>query len=65
MSPTGEDVDLLEYAPKDRESLVLKPNRAYGGEGVIVAPSRFGVAPVARASQQHVVNVAQDGGCAQ
>jgi hypothetical protein len=118
MSPTGEHVDLLEYARKDRESLVLKPNRSYGGEGVIVgpastesnwdsaidralaeeerwvfqqvasipvrpfhvlddsdllsvepfyvvmgfAPSRYGVAPLVRASQQHVVNVAQDGG---
>jgi hypothetical protein len=118
ISPTGEHVDLLEYARKDRESLVLKLNRSYGGEGVIVgqassegkwdsaidralaeeerwvfqqvasipvkpfhvlddsdqlsvepfyvvmgfAPSRYGVAPLVRASQQHVVNVAQDGG---
>jgi hypothetical protein len=35
-SPAGKAVDLLEYARKDRESLVLKPNRAYGGEGVLV-----------------------------
>src|SRR6266542_164595 len=118
ISPTGEHVDLLEYARKDRDSLVLKPNRSYGGEGVIVgqaatesrwdsaidralvdddrwviqqvasipvkpfhvldesdrlsvepfyvvmgfAPSRYGVALLVRASQQHVVNVAQHGG---
>jgi|SRR6266496_1357902 len=118
MSPNGEDIELLEYARKERESLVLKPNRAYGGEGVVVgpaaaqgeweeainravvdedrwvvqqvaqipvksfqllddldrlhvepfyvvagmAPSRDGVAFVVRASQQHVVNVAKQGG---
>lgn len=117
-SPAGKPVDLLDYARKQRESLVLKPNRAYGGEGVLVgraaaqgewesaleralddesrwvvqqaapipvksfhvlddadrlrvepfylvmglAPSRYGVALVARASQQEVVNVAQRGG---
>lgn len=117
-SPAGERIDLLEYARKERESLVLKPNRSYGGEGVLLgptvtqsawdsaidqalvdddrwvvqqvapipvkpfhvldefnrlrvepfyvvmgfAPSRYGVALVVRASQQHVVNVAQDGG---
>ena len=111
-------MDLLEYARKERESLVLKPNRSYGGEGVVVgpaaaqsawdaaidralgdadrwvvqqvapipvksfhvldesdrlhvepfyivmgfAPSRYGVALVARASQRSVVNVAQQGG---
>jgi len=118
VSPTGERIELLEYARKERESLVLKPNRSYGGEGVLVgptasqgvwesaidraladgdrwvvqqvaqipvkafhvldeadrlhvepfyvvmgfAPSRYGVALVVRASQQHVVNVAQQGG---
>jgi hypothetical protein len=118
VSPAGERVDLLEYARTARESLVLKPNRAYGGEGVLVgptipqseweealgrvlvdvnrwvvqqvapipvksfhvlddadrlhvepfyivmgfAPSRYGVALVARASQRSVVNVAQQGG---
>jgi hypothetical protein len=117
-SPDGRPVDLLEYARAARESLVLKPNRAYGGEGVLVggaatagawetalnrvladesrwvvqqaapipvksfhvlddagrvtvepfyivmgfAPSRYGVALVARASRQAVVNVAQHGG---
>jgi hypothetical protein len=117
-SPLGERVDLLEHARAERESLVLKPNRSYGGDGVVVghavdqgaweaaldralagegrwvvqqaapipvknfhvlddadavhmepfyvvmgfAPSRYGVALMARASQQHVVNVAQHGG---
>jgi hypothetical protein len=117
-SPAGDRIDLLEFARRERESLVLKPNRSYGGEGVMVgptvtpsewdaaidraladddrwvvqqvaaipvktfhvldesdqlhvepfyivmgfAPSRYGVALVARASQQAVVNVAQHGG---
>jgi len=117
-SPTGEQIDLLEYVRRERECLVLKPNRAYGGEGVLVgpsatdgewtsaidrvladderwvvqqlasipvksfhilddsdqvrvepfyivmgfAPTRYGVALVARASQEAVVNVAQRGG---
>jgi uncharacterized circularly permuted ATP-grasp superfamily protein len=118
VSPSGERVDLLEYARTARASLVLKPNRSYGGEGVLVgpeaaqseweraldgaladgnrwvvqqvapvpvksfhvldesdrlhierfyivmgfAPSRYGVALVARASRRAVVNVAQQGG---
>ncbi|MEO7083865.1 MAG: hypothetical protein ABI442_21005 [Gemmatimonadaceae bacterium] len=118
VSPSGERIELLEYARLERESLVLKPNRSYGGEGVVVgptatrgewdaaidhaladgdrwvvqqvasipvkpfhvlddndrlhvepfyvvmgfAPSRYGVALVIRASRQHVVNVAQQGG---
>jgi hypothetical protein len=118
-SALGERVDLLEHARCERESLVLKPNRSYGGDGVFVghavdqgawesalekalgdeqqrwvlqqaapipvksfhvldesdelhvepfyvvmgfAPNRYGVALMARASQQHVVNVAQHGG---
>jgi hypothetical protein len=39
MAPSGQVVDLLEYMRKDRESLVLKPNRAYGGTGVVVGPA--------------------------
>jgi hypothetical protein len=117
-SAMGERVDLLEHARAERETLVLKPNRSYGGDGVVVghavdqgawesaldralagegrwvvqqaapipvksfhvlddadavhvepfyvvmgfAPSRYGVALMARASQQQVVNVAQHGG---
>ncbi len=34
--PSGEEVDLLPAIRKLRERLVLKPNRGYGGEGVIV-----------------------------
>ena len=118
-SPLGETIDLLEHARAERESLVLKPNRSYGGDGVMVghsveqgtweraldralaepngwvlqqaapipvktfhvlddatgevhiepfyivmgfASNRYGVAMLARASQQQVVNVAQHGG---
>jgi hypothetical protein len=32
--PDGESGDLLDYVRRERESLVLKPNRGYGGEGV-------------------------------
>ena len=32
----GREVDLLPFARERREKLVLKPNRSYGGEGVIV-----------------------------
>jgi len=34
--PDGRTADLLEYAKSERESLVLKPNRSYGGEGVAI-----------------------------
>ncbi len=118
-TPDGGTADLLEYIRRERETLVLKPNRSYGGEGVMVgpsvtqgewesaietavtaaddrwvaqqvaalpvkafhvltpdgalqvepfyvvmgfAPTRYGVALVARASQKQVVNVAQQGG---
>jgi hypothetical protein len=35
-TPDGRERDLLEYARRERETLVLKPNRAYGGEGVLI-----------------------------
>ncbi|MDF2773963.1 MAG: hypothetical protein K0S86_3460 [Geminicoccaceae bacterium] len=38
LSPAGQRIELLEYARRERESLVLKPNRAYGGEGVLIGP---------------------------
>lgn len=117
--PNGSEGDLLEYARRNRESLVLKPNRDYGGHGVLVgpavddggwqaaldaaladeaqrwvvqrltslpvhellvrapdggvvwepyyvvlgfAPTPLGVAVLGRASQRHVVNIAQRGG---
>lgn len=38
-NPRGEAVDLLAYARKEHEHLVLKPNRAFGGKGVVVGPA--------------------------
>jgi hypothetical protein len=37
--PNGESGDLLEFARRDQELLVLKPNRSYGGDRVLVGPS--------------------------
>jgi hypothetical protein len=34
--PDGRSGDLLDYAQRARDSLVLKPNRGYGGEGVVL-----------------------------
>ena len=34
--PHDKEGDLLEYARRNRELLVLKPNRAYGGTGVML-----------------------------
>jgi hypothetical protein len=34
--PDGQAGDLLTYARRERESLVLKPNRSYGGKGVVI-----------------------------
>jgi hypothetical protein len=34
--PDGQTGDLLAYARREHESLVLKPNRAYGGQGVVL-----------------------------
>ncbi|MBI3318496.1 MAG: hypothetical protein HYZ90_05065 [Candidatus Omnitrophica bacterium] len=33
--PDGRQVDLTAYIRRHREDLVIKPNRAYGGEGVL------------------------------
>lgn len=115
--PDGDEVGLLDYARRDQELLVLKPSRAYGGEGIIMgpavsagewdaalqtallsadpwvvqrltripvmtfpvlhpaglalepfyvvlglAPTRYGLSVLGRASQKMVVNVAQRGG---
>jgi hypothetical protein len=38
-TPDGRERDLLDYARRERETLVLKPNRAYGGEGVMLGVS--------------------------
>ncbi|HKI38313.1 MAG TPA: hypothetical protein VKA46_41070 [Gemmataceae bacterium] len=37
--PDGTTGDLLPHARAEREALVLKPNRSYGGEGVVIGPS--------------------------
>jgi hypothetical protein len=34
--PSGESGDLLEYARQEHETLVLKPSRGYGGDGVLL-----------------------------
>ena len=38
-NPQGETVDLLEHVRENQEELVLKPNRSYGGDRVIIGPS--------------------------
>jgi hypothetical protein len=37
--PDGRVGDLLEYARSCHEQLVLKPNRSYGGEGIVIGPA--------------------------
>jgi hypothetical protein len=37
--PDGVIGELVGYAREEREALVLKPNRAFGGEGVVIGPS--------------------------
>jgi hypothetical protein len=34
--PGGDDGNLLEYTRREQETLVLKPNRGYGGDGVTI-----------------------------
>jgi hypothetical protein len=38
-TPDGRERALLDFARRERETLVLKPNRAYGGEGVLIGPA--------------------------
>jgi hypothetical protein len=40
--PDGTTGELLNYVRSEQEALVLKPNRAYGGEGVVIGPSVSG-----------------------
>ena len=35
-APTGESIDLLPWLVDQRRRLVLKPNRSYGGEGILL-----------------------------
>ncbi len=37
--PDGRLGHLLDYARGHHESLVLKPNRAYGGDGIVIGPA--------------------------
>jgi hypothetical protein len=37
--PDGRSYELLDFIRRERETLVLKPNRAYGGEGVMLGPA--------------------------
>jgi hypothetical protein len=37
--PDGTTGGLIAHVREERESLVLKPNRAFGGEGVVLGPS--------------------------
>jgi hypothetical protein len=37
--PDGQTGGLLEYVRREQESLVLKPNRSYGGQDVLIGPS--------------------------
>lgn len=34
--PEGKTIDLIEYIRRNKDALVLKPNRLYGGAGVVV-----------------------------
>jgi hypothetical protein len=36
--PDGQEGDLLSYVRREHESLVLKPNRSFGGENVVIGP---------------------------
>lgn len=35
-SPEGKNVELLNYIRKNKDSLILKPNRGYGGYGIVI-----------------------------
>jgi hypothetical protein len=37
--PDGHTGALLEFARANHEGLVLKPNRAYGGDGIVIGPA--------------------------
>lgn len=42
--PDGKEADLVSFIRENRERLVLKPNRGYGGEGVVVGEKMSGSA---------------------
>ncbi len=35
-SPDGKNVEMLNYIRKNKDSLILKPNRGYGGYGIVI-----------------------------
>ena len=35
-NPDGKNVELLNYIRKNKDSLILKPNRGYGGYGIVI-----------------------------
>ena len=43
-NPDGKNVELLNYIRKNKDSLILKPNRGYGGYGIVIGKD---------ATQQH------------
>jgi diaminobutyrate-2-oxoglutarate transaminase len=36
--PDGEEIDLLPWLRRNKDQLVLKPNRSFGGTGIVVGP---------------------------
>jgi hypothetical protein len=38
VGPDGAEIDLASFARKSRDQLVLKPNRSFGGTGVVIGP---------------------------
>lgn len=50
--PDGETVNLLEHTRRYREELVIKPNRSYGGDRVLIGPS------VSRAEWEEAIEAA-------
>ncbi|MBI4699795.1 MAG: hypothetical protein HY744_01290 [Deltaproteobacteria bacterium] len=36
--PDGSEIDLLTFVHRNREALVLKPNRGFGGGGIVIGP---------------------------
>jgi hypothetical protein len=37
--PHGDEIDLLKFTLQNRDMLVIKPNRSYGGDSVYIGPS--------------------------
>ena len=50
--PEGETGGLLEYVRGEQERLVMKPNRSYGGQGVVIGQLRVGIGGMGRRRSQ-------------